>query len=245
MGCTIVFYHDRPEESLTLRLSDQAGAAIGPDTLVETDPSEKPLRYEATVSESLAGWYTAQVFDHIGLLYTGRVKVANDDGIYLIGDPAATVADLGDIVIDDVNVKGFTSPALQQLAGTRIININVPALRGSSLTDPLIQGDTYSAALGSAIEFSRSDFPDLPVDATAKLTARKTHGETEASFSIDGSLVVRTGAKVVRFEATAAESRLWKPGTYEFDVSITWTDGATRTFVGPRLTLQVIADVTV
>lgn len=161
-------------------------------------------------------------------------------------DPAALSAALQEALAEGVDVRSFLTSALSQLAGTRVIYANVPALNGQQLSAPLVRGDSYSAAIGSAIEFSRSDFPDLPEGTTAVLTARKGEAETPVSFTISGteaSIPVRTGAKVVRFEPTAAQTVLWEPGKYEFDVQLTWPDGKTRTFVGPNVFLRVLADV--
>jgi len=208
------------------------------------------LRYSAAVEENLSGWYIAQVFESGGdLLYTGSVKVASDNGSYLIDDPQATIAsiDVGDITVSDVEVASFSSSALTQLAGTRVINVSVPTLNGGQLSAPLIRGDTYSAALDSALEFSRNDFPDLPEGTTAQLTARKCEGVEPTSFTISGteaSIPVRSGTKVVRFEPTGSQTALWEPGKYEFDVQVTWPDGRKRTFVGPNVYLRVLADVT-
>jgi len=281
---TIIFYHDAPNESLSLVLRDADGNVVNGEG--DEFAEGTGLRYAASVSEALSGWYIAQIFEADGdLLYTGSVKVEADTGTALIDDPqaaipavpttaenAAAVWDseertlsgfefpvsvevdpeaiseaLMEAVGEGVAVASFHGSSLSQLAGTRIINVSVPTLSGQQLSAPLIRGDTYSAAIGSALEFSRSDFPDLPADATATLTARKTEGESPASFTVSGtesSIPVRTGAKVVRFEPTAVQTALWEPGKYEFDVQITWPDGRVRTFVGPNVFLNVLADVT-
>ncbi len=244
----IIFYHDRSQDDLTLRLSNSSGVMVNgteADSLAETDPTGKPLRFEANVSESLNGWYTAQVYDARRLLYTGRVRITGNDS-YLIDDPAATVADLGDVTLENVTVESLSPTALQQLAGKRQINITIPTLLGKHLTDPLIQGDSYTADLGSAIEFARSDFPNVPSDATATLTARKQDNGEAVTFTISGdqsSIPVKTGTKVVRFEPTSEQTRLWSPGKYEFDVEITFPNGEKRTFIGPGVYLRVLADV--
>ncbi|HWL07811.1 MAG TPA: hypothetical protein VNQ76_05385 [Planctomicrobium sp.] len=246
----VIFYHDRPGEELTLRLSHSSGTISNgdqPAPLVEADPGSHPLRYTATITEPLTGWFTAQVIDSQGILYTGRVKVANDSGAYLIDDPADTVANLGDIVIEDVTVSQLSSSAVAQLARTRQINITIPTLVGRNLSDPLIRGDSYTTALEAAIEFSRSDFPDIPDGSTATLTARTLESGSVESFSISGdqsSIPVRTGTKVVRFEPLSSQTRLWEPGQYEFDVEISFPGGERRTFIGPGVFLRVLDDVT-
>ncbi|WP_437230379.1 hypothetical protein SH661x_001937 [Planctomicrobium sp. SH661] len=245
MSCTVVFYHDVSGETLSLRLLDAAGEMVNgeaPDSLTEPDSDAKPFRYEASVAEDLSGWFTAQIFDEDeDLLYTGRVKVADDEGSYLIDDPSRSDASQSELA-----VGSLSTTALQQLAGTRAIHIAVPALLGRTLTDPLIQGDTYSAELDSAIEFSRSDFPDIAEESTCRLIARKQDCSDVVTFTISGeqaSIPVRTGAKVCRFEPTAEQTREWEPGKYEFNVDVIWPDGKTRTFVGPNVFLRVIGDV--
>lgn len=271
MPCTVVFYHDAPGETLMITLRDAAGTVVNGsgNALIES----AGLRYSATITQAISGWFLAQIFAADGLLYTGSVKTASDGGVYRIDDPAATIQavptvptagqnaaavwgaldrtltgfDASGLVIENVTVDAMSPAALAQLAGTRVINLSVPALSGQQLNAPLVRGDTYSAAVGSAIEFSRSDFPDLPDGTTAILTARKCDAETPTSFEISGteaSIPVRAGAKVVRFEPNAEQTRLWDPGKYEFDVQLTWPDGKTRTFVGPNVFLRVLSDVT-
>jgi len=308
MPCTIIFYHDTPGESLTLTLRNHAGEIVNSGETSFTE--DTGLRYVSEIAQSLDGWYVAQIYDaDSDLIYTGSVKVADDDGAYLIDDPqdmmvtvptvseireeidsnstklanldatvssrlapstagrslsvnadgsidATAVIDseslsqaIGEAISDGIAVvvSSFQSSALAQLAGTRVINVAIPALSGQQLSHPLIQGDSYSAALNSAIEFSRSDFPDLPEGVSAKLSAVKREAGQETRFEISGdqaSVPVRAGAKVVRFEPTAEQTRLWEPGKYEFDVQLTWPDGNTRTFVGPNVFLRVLAEVT-
>jgi len=286
MSCTVVFYHDATGESLTLTLRNNAGAIVnsGGTSLTES----AGLRYTASVSQALAGWYVAQIYDaNDDVIYTGSVKVANDSGIYRIDDPAAeipaagptanaiasaiwsadqrTLTKFGFNVTAEVNpeqlsdaigaamgdgvsveVASFTPAALAQIAVTRTIHADMPTLGQQLLPQPFIQGDTYSLALNSAIEFSRSDFPDLPEGMNAKLSAVKRESGQETRFEISGdqaSVPARTGTKIVRFEPTAEQTRLWEPGKYEFDVQLTWPNGSTRTFVGPNVFLRVLADV--
>jgi|GEM_PF-2207735 len=250
MACVVAFYHDRQGEELSLRLSDLSGIVVNGDELdllAEVNPLEQPFRYEATVSENLQGWLTAQIFDALGLVYTGQVKVTSDGGTFLIDDPAAAVAVLGDVQVQDVTVGALSNTAIQQMAATRQIHIGIPTLCERHLTAPLIRGDSYTVELNSAIEFARSDFPDLPVGAAATLTARRTEGLPPSTFSLTGShasIPVRTGTKVVRFEAPSSQTAQWLPGRYEFDVEIQFPNGEQRTFVGPGVFLQVIADLT-
>lgn len=86
----IIFYHDEPNETLSLILRDAAGNVVNGEggELIEG----VGLRYAASVTQSLTGWYVAQIFDADGdLLYTGSVKVADDGGSYLIDDPQAAI----------------------------------------------------------------------------------------------------------------------------------------------------------
>ncbi|HWL07214.1 MAG TPA: hypothetical protein VNQ76_02260, partial [Planctomicrobium sp.] len=82
---TIVFYSDRIGDTLSLRLSSDNGSVVSTVPFSEVDAENKPLRYEATVDVAV-GWYTAQVSDADGVIYSGRVNVAGT-GSYLIDDP--------------------------------------------------------------------------------------------------------------------------------------------------------------
>lgn len=240
MACTIVFYHDRSAELLTLRLSNAAGVMVNgttPDELTESDPTDQPLRYTALISEQLEGWLTVQIFDSAGLLYTGRVKVADDDGIYLIDDPAASVADIGEITVSDVTVAHFSSSALAQLAGRTIV-VSYTALIDNQLRPPIVRGDTYSAAVGNPIDLSNSDWPDLPDGTTIQLQAKQQR--TGIGFQIDGSVVVATGAKVIRFQMTSEQTATFKAGTYTFGIVATIPNAKPVHLVLPEATLRVL-----
>ncbi|WP_437193540.1 hypothetical protein [Planctomicrobium sp. SH527] len=240
MACTIVFYHDRSGELLTLRLSNAAGDLVNgsePDELIEVDAEEKPLRYEAVVSEAIAGWFTVQISDARGLLYTGRVNVSADEGIYLVDDPAMTVADLGDIVVDNVTVTQFSTSALAQLAGRTIV-VSYTALIDNQLQPPIVRGDTYSAAVGNPIDLSNSDWPDLPDGTTIQLQAKQQR--TGVGFAIDGSVVVATGAKVIRFQMTSEQTTTFKAGTYTFGIVATIPNAKPVHLVLPEATLRVL-----
>lgn len=135
----------------------------------------------------------------------------------------------------------LSTAALQQLVATKQIRISLPTLMGNELSQPLVQGDNYSAALGSAIEFSRSDFPDLPTGTTCRLAAQGSDCLTPGSFELTGTIVTASETKVLRFEATSAQSSLWTPGRYEFQVDVTFPGGEVRSFVGPNALLRVLA----
>jgi hypothetical protein len=136
---------------------------------------------------------------------------------------------------------GLSTASLQQLLALKQIRVSVPTLIGNELNQPLVQGDNYSAALGSAIEFSRTDFPDIPSESTCRLIAQERDCPAPSSFVIDGTVAVASETKVLRFEATSAESMLWKPGRYEFQVDVTFPTGEVRSFVGPNAQLRVLA----
>lgn len=241
MPCTVVFYHDAPAETLMITLRDAAGTVVNGsgNTLIES----AGLRYSATITQVISGWFIAQIFDADGLLYTGNVKTASDGGVYRIDDPAATIAVIGDVSFNELSVSGFSSAALQQLAGMRQIQITAPTLAGQNLSQSLVRGDNYTSAYNAALEFSRSDFPDLPAGARCELNARSVEGDVPFQFQIRdsaASIPIATGTKVVRFEPTSSQTAQWEPGKYEFDVTVTFPDGERRTFVGPQVYLRVL-----
>jgi hypothetical protein len=252
MASTIVFYHDQSNATLLLRLNNLAGEMVNgtdADVLLEGDPIGKPLRYEATVDESLAGQrLIAQVSDETGPISTGIVTITAEEGSFVIDD-LAQLRDLATLEVTlpetftvGTEVQSFSADALAQLAGTRQIQVAIPTLSGRTLTAPLIQGDSYLAERGRAIEFSRVDFPDIPAGSQARLGARLLDDET-VSFSISGEIAVASGVKVLRFEPTTLQTRAWVPGKYQFDVDVVFPDGNVATFVGPDVFLRVLADI--
>ncbi|WP_437205738.1 hypothetical protein [Planctomicrobium sp. SH664] len=237
MSHSIGFWHFRTGEELTLELYPVTGGGIangvGGAALTEPDPTASPGFYQAEVEETLHGNYHVRVRLNAQPIYAGLVYLTTEVGMAVI-DAAP---------VPPMTVSAFESSALTQLAARRNITIAVPTLAGQSLSAPLIQGDSYLAEHGRAIEFSRSDFPDLSGDEQVTLTASSV--DTPAvTFTLEGSIAVATGAKVLRFEPTSIQTRLYPAGRYEFDVEVEFADGNRATFVGPNVFLRVLADVT-
>jgi len=275
MSCTVVFYHDTPGESLTLTLRNNAGAIVNSGGTSFTEGSG--LRYTASVSQALAGWYIAQIYDaDDDVIYTGSVKVANDSGSYRIDDPQAGIPPaapsasviatavweatertltefdfpvdvaidpellqdaLQDAFGDGVDVRSFSTPALAQLAGKTIV-VSYTAIVNNQLQPPIVRGDTYSAAIGNPIDLSHSDWPDLPDGTAIKLKASQKR--TGQAFDVDGSVIVGTGAKVIRFEMTSAQTSGFMAGVYNFEIIATIPSAKPVHLVGPETTLRVL-----
>jgi len=277
MSCTVVFYHDTPGESLTLILRDAAGAIAnsGGTSLAEG----AGLRYAASVSQALAGWYLAQIYDaDDDIIYTGSVKVANDSGVYRIDDPAAEIpaagptanaiasaiwsagqrtltkfdfnvtaevnpeelsGAIGEAMGDGISVAvaSFTPAALAQLVGQRkIVVFDCGVVIGNRLK--ILQRDAYLDSLGSALKFSRIDFPDLTDGDSAYFCAALLPDSAVPPIEFEGEIVQPTDVKLLRFERTSAQTARWTPGHYRARVEVRFASGDIREFTG--FELQVI-----
>ncbi|SFH85751.1 hypothetical protein [Planctomicrobium piriforme] len=232
---TIGFWHYRSGDALTIELYPLTGGAIlntvGGDSLVEQDAVTTPGYYSAEL-ELDQGRYRARIFRTSGLVYDGVVVVTETD-----------VAVVQLATTNPVQVESLSNAALAQLTGGRSVTVTVPTLCERELSQPLIRGDSYLAAHNRALDFARSDFPDLGDDCVVTLTARHT-GEPDVQFQVIGSVVTGTGTKVVRCEITSEQSRTFVPGKYEFDIEVLFPDGNAATFVGPGVWLRVLADLT-
>lgn len=228
--------------SLTLRVEEPGTDTILAESLaVERD--ERTGTYLAEFEDfELEGDFHLTVVDSVyGPILDGWATLEDVDGVFYPRSAKASA-------VASTEVSSLSSAALAQLAGTRTINLSSPAIVGGKRT--LIRGDSYLAEHDRAIQFSRSDFPDLPGDGyTVKLTAKHEDGESP-DIDLTGEIVVATGMKVVSFDVDSSDSADWIPGVYRYDVQIEFPDGNVATFAGPiapdekPLTLRVIEGVT-
>ncbi len=205
MACTVVFNHYATGSELTLELLDRDGVvANGDEPDAMTEPGGKPCRYEATVSESLSGWYTARVIDDLGVLYTGRVKVNNDSGMYLIDDPeAADVTEKTDLIADkqeeqDGRFDELDADAQSIIDDIAVVTADVSTLQSSATTILArigsFAGTGVNTVLGAFQALFRKDV-SAPSDiggafspATESLEAlRDSRPENYSILSIDSS----------------------------------------------------------
>lgn len=234
MACDIGFWHHSSGiTGLSVAIYGLSSGGIvngaGGDALAEAQASTRPRFYSASMTEAASGIYKALVLQGGVVVYDGLVRLQAGQ---------MCVIDAG----TETRVAELLPDALAQLTDATPVSITWPTLLDQHLSTPLVRGDCYLHAHGRALTFSRSDFPDLTGLEQVTLTARNL-SDPSLTFSLTGEVAVTTGVKVLRIEATSAQTLEWSPGKYEFDVEVRFPDDNAATFVGPNVFLRVLEDV--
>lgn len=237
MANTIVQLHSLEAlGALTLKLYPRTGGGIqnGAAGDALTEDGSTPGLYRATVTEALAGIYAARVYSGGNLLGSYLVDLRDDTGAYDLADPMIVMG-AGSPALDEIaenvgggsggggEVTGFSSAALQQLAGITI-RLSQP-FTGPDEPLLLVQGDDYSVADGRAIEITVTGLDTaLDLSGAAGSLSLKLDDDLATFAATD---IRRAGDDVVlRFEPAASEtaglraSQLWK-----YDVQLTLASG--------------------
>ncbi|WP_437185804.1 hypothetical protein SH668x_002922 [Planctomicrobium sp. SH668] len=236
MPTSIGFWHFTSDDPLNLSLHPVQGGPLQIEAtveLIEENSESVPGYYSATLATSIQGPLRARVLRDDVLIYDGFLSPTGTANSFIITSEFPR----------NLEVSSFSPAALGQLASQRILTVSAPMMIGKTLSTPLIRGDSYLAEHGRALEFSRSDFPDLPADSQVRLSAKNVD-QPGVSFQLAGTILSGIETKVVRFQPTSAQSATWIPGKYRFDIQVTFPDGNSATFEGPNSFLHVIPDVT-
>jgi hypothetical protein len=132
----------------------------------------------------------------------------------------------------DIKSSQISATVLAGIGSGRI-TVNNPIAANNVLT--LVQGDSYFAADGRALDFSSTSWPVL-TDAEIVFTAN-TEGD---SIEVEGSVITPTGAtKTIRVELDDADTEALTVGNsiYKYDVQATLANGHIITLVRGEMTV--------
>lgn len=115
----------------------------------------------------------------------------------------------------------ISDAGLAQLAAKTVINITQISLDGNRLSQPLVRGNSYLEANGTAISLSQDHWPDLDNANSVVLNAKQRTNKIPAKFTLTGSVVTPTGTPVIRFELTTPQTLVLVVGAYDFEIVVT------------------------